>query len=42
MKKINECLEDTDLETLYGERKNNSFFFIFYENYIKIFLEIVY
>ena len=28
MKKINECLKDNNLETFYGERKNNSFFFM--------------
>ena len=43
MRKINECLKDIDLETFYGEWKNNSFFLnIFHENYIKIFLEFVY
>ena len=42
MRKINECFKDIDLETFYGERKIIVFFYIFHENYIKIFLEIVY
>ena len=37
MKKINESLEDTDLETLYGERKNNSFFLFFMKIILKYF-----
>ena len=43
MRKISECPKDIDLETFYGGRKNKSFFiYIFHENYMKIFLEIIY